>query len=48
MLKNHVYKPYLISTVVDGIRRNDGTCVYKPYLISTVVDIVYMPTLRRL
>ena len=33
-----VYKPYLISTVVDRIIRYLGVVVYKPYLISTVVD----------
>ena len=36
-----VYKPYLISTVVDLGRRIITHKVYKPYLISTVVDDVY-------
>ena len=33
-----VYKPYLISTVVDAKINRDIFDVYKPYLISTVVD----------
>ena len=33
-----VYKPYLISTVVDTDTTARQAPVYKPYLISTVVD----------
>ena len=35
-----VYKPYLISTVVDQKTPQGTEEVYKPYLISTVVDII--------
>ena len=34
-----VYKPYLISTIVDISGRKLWAKVYKPYLISTVVDL---------
>ena len=35
---NTVYKPYLISTVVDAATLTQASRVYKPYLISTIVD----------
>ena len=34
-----VYKPYLISTVVDSRAASSKLYVYKPNLISTVVDL---------
>ena len=38
MANEKVYKPYLISTVVDPNASVKTIFVYKPYLISTVVD----------